>query len=97
MPRWEPDAEALRKAVGWAMQQAFLAMRQGGGSHPPEDFYREGGKVLFRPRAFADEVAKLLIQRGFNLKWVNEMEGEDDNAEAAGAAIAEQHVSKQAG
>jgi hypothetical protein len=67
MPRWEPGPEELRKAVHWAMVDAWQATIPNSFA-PPEDFSRSGGKIVFRPGPFADKVAALLLQRGLKIE-----------------------------
>ena len=67
MPRWDDDAELMRKAVRWALLDAWNATVPSS-YLPPPDFTRQTGNVLrFTPGDFADKAAALLIQRGLKI------------------------------
>ena len=68
MPRWEPDAEAFRKAVHWALLDAWNATRPNAHTPPPDITRRTGNTLRFEPGAWADKTAQLLIQRGLRLE-----------------------------
>jgi hypothetical protein len=90
MPRWDTSNEALRKAVHWAMLDAWLWTAKknlrGAAISPPPDFVREGGEIKFRPSVFADRVAELLLQRGFKSEWADDEESGDNVPDAPKAA-----------
>lgn len=69
MPRWDGDNEALRKAVHWALLDAFLVTckknMRGAAIAPPDDFVRVGAELQFRAGEFSDKVAEFLLMRGF--------------------------------
>lgn len=63
----EYDAELMRKAVRWALLDAWNATVPSR-FMPPPDFTRTSGNVLrFMPGAFADKAAELLVRRGLKI------------------------------
>lgn len=87
MPRWDTSNEALRKAVRWAMLDAWLWTAKknlrGAPIAPPNDFVREGGEIKFKPGAWADRVAELLLTRGFKVDGVDNEEEEQEEISGA--------------
>lgn len=91
MPRWDTSNEALRKAVRWAMLDAWLWTAKknlrGAPIAPPSDFVRDGSEIKFIPGVWADRVAELLLTRGFKVEACEDEESGDNVSDAPQATV----------